>query len=237
MTTPEAIEVKFAVAPSHTSSALAQFAPLAVAPMEDYTVHFFDLKPLALSRCGVILRVREGAKEDATFKMRGGGAKAAFETFGVGSGERKFEGDQNVGSDVKQSFSITSEPPLAKVADVLAGAVRISAMFEPDAGRFLEMPSMLGAAGEPGVYGPIEARKWKVKLKGFDGKLTVEWWKAGEVQLLEVSDKVATGEAEAFAAALGAHMQALGLPQLVGSKTEFALGNAAFRVLVQPGLT
>ena len=231
MPTPKEIEVKFAVAPSHTGRALAQLAPLAVGAVEDYTVHFFDLMPLALFRCGVILRARQAAVDDATLKVRGSGAASAFANFGGGTGKRKFEGDQNVDSGVKESFSITSEPPLAKIADVLAGTARLSAAFEPDAGRLLD------AAGELGVYGPIEARKWKVKLNGFAGKLTVEWWNAGAVQLLEVSDKVPTGEAEAFAAALGKHMRGRGLAQLPGSKTEFALTNSGFRLLAQPAFT
>ena len=62
-------------------------------------------------------------------------------------------------------------------------------------------------------------------------------WKTGTVHLLEVSDKVPTGEAKAFAAALGAHMQVLGLPQLDGSKAEFALENSGFRLLAQPAFT
>ena len=122
---------------------------------------------------------------------------------------------------MKESFSITSEPPLAKIDAVLAGKIPLYAAFEPDAGRFLE------AEGFPGdtllAYGPIEARKWKVKLTGFKGKVTVEWWRTGDGELVEISDKVPAGDAKAFGDALSAHMRVLGLAQLDGSKTEFAL--------------
>ena len=195
--------------------------------VEDYTVHFFDQEPLMLFGKGLIIRARQrpAKVDDATLKVRGDGAVAALDAAGGECEDRKLEGDQNVGSDVKESFSITSEPPLAKIVDVLAGNPRLSAAFEPDAGRLLE------AAGELGVYGPIAARKWKVKLNGFAGKVTVEWWRTGTVELLEVSDKVPTSEAKAFADALAEHMRVLGLAQLLGSKTEFALENSDYRPL------
>ncbi len=195
---------------------------------EEYTVHFFDRQPLLLFGKGLIVRMRQRSEKtgDATFKVRGDDAASTFKQFGDVTKDRKLEGDQNVGAKVKESFSITSEPPLAKIADVLAGAVRLSAAFEPDAARLLD------AAGELGMYGPIAARKWKVKLAGFDGKVTVEWWKTGAVELIELSDKVAAGDAGGFANALGEHMQLLGLSQLLGSKTEFALENSDYRPLV-----
>src|SRR5438046_10515277 len=114
MPQPEKIEVKLAFMSEDTAKGLAALG-LSDPPKEEKRIHFFDTENLALFDRGLILRVRQtvtgGDPDDATLKVRGTGAPDAANRFlAAGGTDAKFEGDQNVGSDEKPSFSITTEP-------------------------------------------------------------------------------------------------------------------------------
>lgn len=225
---PARIEVKFAVAVEDVAKAVKGLG-LSDPPDEEYTVHFFDRGPVALLGKGLILRVRQGAGfkkgADSTCKIRGKAAAVAAAKFGVNEDKgRKFEGDQNVGGEERPSFSITLEPAPADIGAVLGGTVAPKRAFG------IEAEVLLQEAGSAWkdllAYGPTHARKWKLELPGFKGKITAELWKTGIIELLEVSDKKDRNKAAAFAAALGGHMAGqVGVAQLQGSKTEFALSH------------
>lgn len=144
-----------------------------------------------------------------------------------------------MGSDVKVSFSITSAPPLANIQDVLDEKVELRAALDADAAKLMKRA---GQAWESiGVYGPIQARRWKVEIPDI-GKVTVELWKTTNgIELLEVSGRVGEGkpqseveaDAQEFGANLSFFMLAIpGVKQLLGSKTEFALKNSSYRHLM-----
>jgi len=231
---PDTIEMKFAVTPGEDTVKAMKL--LSRPADEEYTVHFFEQKPVALLKPvdplkpGLILRVRQPAAGDgdSTCKIRGPKAEAAAQEFGIDEKHgRKFEGDQNVGDLVdRPSFSITLEPPPVAIAAVLSGAAELQEIFGSEADGLLQAA---GATwGSLLAYGPIHARKWKkLELPGFHGKVTVELWKAGPVELLEISDKKDRDKATAFAEALKEYMtgEKVGVAQLPGSKTEFALAN------------
>ena len=86
--------------------------------------------------------------------VQGAGAVAALDAVGGATEDRKLEGDQNVGSGVKESFSITSEPPLVPIQDVLDERVELSAALELDASKLMELAGM--SWDGIGVYGPIQ---------------------------------------------------------------------------------
>ncbi len=231
---PDKVEVKFAVHPDHTKTAQAAL-PLAGTPDEIYDVHFFELPPAGdpakfpLLEQGLILRVRQvtsGGQDDATFKIRGEKAAAASATWGsLFPNISKLEGDQNVGGEVRNSFSITWEPPVVSLAPVLGGSEPLSKLY-PSAVTTLLAEADFGWP-ELLAYGPIQARKWKVEVPGFPKKLTVEFWKTATKEILEISRKVDAAEAPAFAGALAKFMsETVQVLQLPGSKTEFALRNS-----------
>lgn len=239
MPTIDHIEVKFAVEPGELSEVLKAL-PQQPGKVEDYTVHFFDRQPLALIGKGLIIRLRQrpAKVDDATFKVRGDDAQPALAAVGGESDDRKLEGDQNVGSDVKESFSITSEPPLAKIQDALDGKAELRAALHTDASKLMELAEM--SWDGIGFYGPIQAKRWKARIPGTEDKVTVELWKTTNgIELLEVSGKVDATAAEEFGDKLSAFMLAIpGVKQLVkedgqpASKTEFALMNSDYRSLV-----
>lgn len=250
---PEDIEVKFAVEPCDLTGVLKAL-PQVPGKGEEFTVHFFDREPILmpdgshfpLFEKGLIIRERQRPSkvDDATFKVRGAGAVAALNAVGGATKDRKLEGDQNVGADVKVSFSITSVPPLAKIEDVLDGKVELRAALDADASKLMERADQSWSG--VGVYGPIQAKRWKVEIPDV-GEVTVELWKTKGIELLEVSGRVGDGKSQAeveaaakeFGDKLAAFMLAIpGVKQLLGedkrpaSKTEFALKNCDFRTLV-----
>ena len=225
-------EVKFAIT-KEGQETVKDALPALKGEIEEYTVHFFDTDNLALAGKDLFLRVRQITKgladetDDATCKLRGDKAAAAYAKYGEGNGKRKLEGDINVDQPEKPSFSITSAPPLTKIATALADGTLLSAVFEPDASKMISETGVVW--GNLLAYGPIKAKKWKAHLNGWDGKVTVEHWTTTNgTTILEVSDKVAAEKADDFAQALSAYLKKqLKVTQLPESKTKLALSNSA----------
>jgi hypothetical protein len=223
---PEKIEVKLAIEPEDTKTAF-DLLGLSDPPKEEKRIHFFDTQGLSLFDRDLILRVRQTVsgndEDDVTLKVRGPGAELAAERFLDIEGDKaKFEGDQNVGKDEQPSFSITTKPGSALLADIVAGK-KPFAMALDEAGRAL-LQEMAGAdAGKIVVLGPIRSRTWKLKPDGFDGKISAELWDVAGTQLLEVSDKTPRDGAGVLAGKLSKLFQGSGVRQLATSKTGFAL--------------
>lgn len=223
---PAEIEVKYAVQPDLATVAFAALALDKAKLDKTRTIHFFDTPGTTLFARGLILRARQTAGTpsvaDTTLKVRGEVAPVAADRFlGGGNGERKYEGDQNVGQDEKPSFSLTLNREPAEISAVLAREIPLAGIFSPEADTLLGEASLKWT--DICAFGPINARVWKIKLPGFDGKVTVELWKAGDQSLLEVSDKVDRDKAGDFAPRLAQFLNDKSLRQLGGSKTLFAL--------------
>lgn len=234
-------EIKYAVAEAGQQTVRDALLPID-GETKELTLHFFDTAALSRLKEGRILRIRqmnnigEGGSDDATSKLRGPGAAAAAAQYGNGSDERKLEGDKNVGAVAKDSFSITTAPPLVDLASVLAGGKPLVSAFEGDAVALSGLPE--AEWGTLLAYGPIQARKWKAALPGWEKEVSVEHWTTTTgTTLLEVSAKVKEDKVEAFEKALRHFMEEeLKVSQLAGSKTEFALQNSASRALGDDGV-
>ena len=225
---PAKIEVKYAIEPAFAQVAMQRLELDGTDPQTERTIHFFDTHGTTLSPGGLILRARQttagDAPDDSTLKVRGVNAPAvAAQHLGGAPGERKYEGDMNAGRAELPSFSLTLDQEEGSIRAVLDREQELPAsLFSPEAAE------LLAKAGvdwdELYAYTPIQARVWKIHLQGLQGKVTVEVWQAGDQVLVEVSDKVDRDKAEDFATALAALLaDELELPQLPGSKTQFAL--------------
>jgi hypothetical protein len=229
MPLPERIEVKLAFMSEDTAKALTALG-LSDPPKEEKRIHFFDTENLALFDRGLILRVRQtvagGDPDDATLKVRGPGAPDAASRFlSTAGGDAKFEGDQNVGSDEKPSFSITTEPGGASIAALVTDVGKLESVLN-EAGKTL-LHEIGGAEADPTMikcaFGPIRSRIWKLQPDGFTGKITAELWDVAGAQLLEISDKTPRIEASALVERLKNLVPQSKARQLNTSKTRFAL--------------
>jgi len=228
MPPPEKIEVKLAFMSEDTAQAFALLG-LSDPPKEERHIHFFDTENLAFFDRGLILRARQTLAgddpEDATLKVRGTGAPDAANRFSAAAGgDAKFEGDQNVGSDEKPSFSITTEPGGAVITAVVTDVGKLESVLN-EAGKTL-LHEIGGVEADPAMIkclGPIRSRIWKFKPNGFTGKITAELWDVAGAQLLEISDKAPRIEASALAERLKNLVPASKARQLDTSKTRFAL--------------
>ena len=228
MPPPEKIEVKLAFMSEDTAQAFAVLG-LSDPPKEEKRIHFFDTAKLALFDRGLILRVRQTVvrddPDDTTLKVRGTAAPDAASRFlATAEDGAKFEGDQNVGSDEKPSFSITTEPGSAVVAALVMDVGKLESVLN-EAGKTL-LHEIGGAEADPAVIkclGPIRSRIWKFKPEGFAGKITAELWDVAGAQLLEISDKAPRIEAPALAERLKNLVPQSKARQLDTSKTRFAL--------------
>ena len=226
MPLPEKIEVKLAIVPEDTAKALAKLG-LTDAPQEEKRIHFFDTEELVFFDRGLILRVRQtvtgGDVDDVTLKIRGPGAPAAAERFlTIATGAAKFEGDQNAGREELPSFSITTQPDPAMIEAIIAGTRALGTVLD-GAGETLLRE--LGGAEATRIVclGPIRSRSWKLKPKGFSGKITAELWDVAGEQLFELSDKTPHDDAPGLAAQLAELFADSDVRQLDTSKTRFAL--------------
>jgi hypothetical protein len=228
MPLPDKIEVKLAFMSEDTAKAFAVLG-LSDPPKEEKRIHFFDTGNLAFFDRELILRARQTVAgddpDDATLKVRGKGAPdAANRFFAAAEGESKFEGDQNVGSDEKPSFSITTKPGGEVMAAVVADVGKLESVLT-EAGKtlFHKIGDAEADSAMIKCLGPIRSRIWKFKPDGFEGKITVELWDVAGAQLLEISDKTPRIEAAALAERLKKLVPQHKARQIDSSKTRFAL--------------
>jgi hypothetical protein len=157
-------------------------------------VYFFDTDALDLLKHGVILRVRQGASNDLTVKVRQPG------------------GDQQIAPTLSEQFPCEIDRTREGAHVSYSVGAGLTAVPAPETGN--EVRKLLSAAQnnllrKAGVsiawdrvkrVAEIDATKWTTSSRSSLGRLVLERWKWPEGEILELSAKA---RAEAGAAAYG----------------------------------
>lgn len=180
---------------------------------EERTVYFFDTPGLDLFDVGLVLRARkiQGDEDDATVKIRPVDPKRIpidwMKTEGF-----EIEMDR-VGDAHVISAKLSAVQARGEIDDAVAGERPLRKLFSADQERLIAEfgPKEVGwDALVP--MGPIAVQKWKMGAKRLGHEVVVERWKLPDTSdLVELSIKVAPGEATAAADAFLAFLGAMGM--------------------------
>jgi hypothetical protein len=175
-------EVKFLLSPPTTQTVIASLG------FENETVakvYFFDTDALDLSNQGVIIRVRQGAKNDLTVKVR------------------LPKGGQPVDSSrLREQFPCEIDRTRAGASTSYAVARKYKATMVPEIGN--DIYSLLSASQIKLLHeaqvsidwarvmriASINSTKWETKAPSPSGKLALELWEWPAGKILELSAKV-----------------------------------------------
>ncbi len=193
----EEVELKFVVKRSEIPDALRTFTQGRQGEVRN--IYFLETEDMALSRKGIVLRLREelGKRDDSTVKIRGSGASelpdADFPLIENEKEESKLENDKVIGGREARSFSITVKQSKGEIADLHKGKRKLKELFSDKQEKFLR-------AFVPDInwhnlrlLGPVKTEKWKLQADSFSHELIAELWhlpQCGQKEILEFSTKV-----------------------------------------------
>jgi hypothetical protein len=178
------VEVKLLLSPAETQTAITSFNSKKETAGR---VYFFDTGALDLLSQGAIVRLRQGAKNDLTVKLRPPNAKK-FSTPSAGRDGFKCEVDL-IGGGANNSYSITRQlateglPLTGTDIRRLLSSTQIK-LFE-DAQVSVDWTSVKRIA-------EITSTDWQTKSQPHLGKLTLELWEWTGGKILELSAKVSS---------------------------------------------
>ena len=180
---------------------------------KERTVYFFDTPTLQLFDVGLVLRARKtkGDVDDSTVKIRPVDPKRIpidwmkTEGFAV---EMDRVGDKHI-----ISAKLGAEQAEGEIDDAVAGRRPLRKLFSADQERLIAEfgPQEIGWEALT-TMGPIAVHKWKIDAKKLGHEIVVERWKLPDKSdLVELSIKVAPGEATEAEEAFMALLAAMGL--------------------------
>jgi hypothetical protein len=180
---------------------------------EERTVYFFDTPALALFDVGLVLRARKvkGDVDDTTVKIRPvDPTRIPFDWMKTEGFEVEMD---RVGDRQVISAKLTAEQDGGEIDEAVAGERPLRKLFSADQERLIAEfgPQDVGwDALTP--MGPIAVQKWKIRARKLGHEVVVERWKLPDrSDLVELSIKVAPGEATVAADAFLAFLEAMGL--------------------------
>ena len=179
------VEVKLLVSPAETQTAIAA---LGAKKETAGRVYFFDTGALDLLSQGAIVRLRRGAKNDLTLKLRPTNAKK-FSTPSEARDGSKCEVDLT-GGGANNSYSITRQ--LATERLPLAGT-DIPRLLSPAQIKLFEDAQIAVDWTSVKRIAEITSTDWQTKSQPHLGKLTLELWEWTGGRVLELSAKVSSG--------------------------------------------
>ena len=199
----EEIELKFVVRQEQIPEALRTFTQ--GKDEEKRNIYFLETDDMALSRKGIILRLREkpGKKDDSTVKLRGNQAAklpdAEFPQTETEEEDSKAERDKVIGGKEAPSFSITVKQGKGAVADLREGKRELKELFSDKQEKFLGKYAQGVDWDQARLLGPVKTEKWKFTPDGFPHELTAELWHlpgCEQEKMLEFSTKVDESDAK-----------------------------------------
>ncbi len=215
------LEAKLLLSPAQTQAAVAAF----VAKKETRgRVYFYDTNTLDLFSHGVIVRLRQGADNDLTVKLRPA-KREAFSDPSAGREGYKCEIDLT-GIGAINSYSIrkeytTEHPPEtgSEVADMLSAGQR----------KLLQKSQVSIDSNRVKRIADIGYTAWQIKSQPEFKKLTLELWEWPKGEVLELSTKTGADTGPATYAALQqlVKRKGLSLNSVQGPKTSLALKGLA----------
>lgn len=160
-------------------------------------VYFFDTPSFALSDLGLVLRARKTmrAPDDTTIKLRPM-KRSEIEPRWLAAPGLKTETDI-VGTRQIESCSLTCIVPEGKIDHVILGEEPLQNLFASVQYDLMDQHAKV-RVDWPSVqaFGPIQARIWKVKVRGFSEPVTIELWRLpNNRRVLELSYKAPLDQA------------------------------------------
>lgn len=189
------VELKLALPEDQIDRAISRFK-LKGDKATEREITFYDDARLSLYDSGLILRSRKviDGPDDSTVKMRPLDPSEVDEDL---FDERGFkcELDRTLGEAGGTSCSFTVEQDRGEIDDVADGDRSVKKLFSEGQEDFAETYYDVDW-DELRPYGPVETLKWRIKVSGFDHKLTFELWFLPDGRdLMEVSCRVDADEA------------------------------------------
>jgi len=177
-----AVEVKLLLASTATPAAIASFQLVTESTGQ---VYFFDTDSLNLLSKGVIVRLRQGADNDLTVKVRPPRGKKFADPTG---GHENFKCEMDlIGGEMSPSYSIARKNSGARATDTGAYVFsRLSAgqrKLLKEAGASMDWTRVRRIAD-------IKSTDWDTWAQAPFGKLTLELWEWPRGSILEVSTRV-----------------------------------------------
>jgi hypothetical protein len=178
------VEVKLLLSPAETQTAVAA---LSAKKETAGRVYFFDSGALDLLSQGAIVRLRQGAKNDLTVKLRSPKAKNVS-TPSDGSDNFKCEVDLTQGG-ANYSYSITRQ---LAAEDLPLTGTDIRRLLSPTQIKLFKDAQVSVDWASVKRIAEITSTDWQTKSQPQLGKLTLELWEWTGGKILEISAKVSS---------------------------------------------
>ena len=211
------IEVKLLLPPPTVQSVIASLGFVHEAKAR---VYFFDTDKLELLRQGVIMRVRQGADNDLTAKVRVPESNMPVD-FSRTAEHFPCEIDRT-GAGENVSYSVQRTLKVQQVPETGAG---ISNLLSPPQGMLLKKAGVSIEWVKVTRIANIKSTKWQSTTQPRFRKLSLERWEWPGGEILELSTKVGPGEGDSTNAELQelVKMKGLSLSANQGTKTKIVL--------------
>ena len=183
-------------------------------------VYFFDTKALTLQKRGVILRVRQGANNDLTVKVRLPDSSGKADAFGL-SERFPCEIDQTpVGANT--SYTARRKYKAFKLPETGADIAKLLSKLQT---KLLQRSRISIDWSQVARIANIKSTTWKATDRPSFPRLTLELWESSESNILELSTKVGPDERQAKYVELQrlTNKKGLSLNSSQGNKTSMVL--------------
>jgi hypothetical protein len=187
-------------------------------------VYFFDTSGLDLLKQGVIVRVRQGAINDLTVKVR---APEGNKELDAAQLSEHFPCETNqTGAGEGTDYSIQRKYKVPRMIPEMGSD--IASVFSPAQQRLLKEARVSVDWSRVKRIADIQATKWETTTQSPFRKLTLELWEWPAGTILEISTKIAADVGQPNYAELRrlVEMKGLALSASQGNKTSMVLGTS-----------
>jgi hypothetical protein len=176
------VEVKLLLLPMQTQAAVTAFSFEKEAAGH---VYFFDTSALDLLSQGLIIRLRQGASNDFTIKLRPPGDAKPFVASDIGDG---FDCEIDlIGGAASPSYTVQSNYTATQVPET---GIEISKLLDAGQKRLLQEARISVDWTRVRRIADIQATSWQTKAQPGSPKFTIELWEWPGGRILELSTKV-----------------------------------------------
>ncbi len=183
-------EVKLLLAPAQAQSAASS---LNAGKQQHSRIYFYDTPQLDLLAKGLILRIRQGADNDLTVKLRPD-SEQQFSARVTGNKDFKCEGEV-VNGEESPSYSVKVDYNDSSVPET---GNDLSALLSRDQTRLLKTAGIVVDWAHVRRIMEIQSTSWAIRSQSAQlGKLSLELWEWPGGKSLELSTKVAADEGSA----------------------------------------
>jgi len=176
------VEVKLLLSPTQTQAAITS---LNFEKEAAGHVYFFDTNALDLLSQGLIVRLRQGASNDFTIKLRPPGNAKPFVPTNIGEG---FDGEIDlIGGAASPSYTVRSKYTATHVPET---GIEISNLLDAGQKKLLTKAQISVDWTRVKRIAGIQATSWQTKAQPHFRKLTLELWEWPGGRILELSTKV-----------------------------------------------